>query len=64
MCRGCEACRDAQVVGLDCVFEPVRRQEYTLSIVIIWLGLDVAVALVMNWSFRGRSFVRPALALP
>jgi hypothetical protein len=33
--------------------------------VIIWLGLGVAVALLMNWSFRGgRSFVRSALALP
>jgi ABC-type sugar transport system permease subunit len=26
--------------------------------------LGVAVALPMNWSFRGRSFVRSALALP
>ena len=37
--------------------------EFTLSMVIIWLGLGVAVALLMNWSFRGRSFVRSALAL-
>jgi hypothetical protein len=26
--------------------------------VIIWLGLGVAVALLVNWRFRGRSFVR------
>jgi ABC-type sugar transport system permease subunit len=32
--------------------------------VIIWFGSGVAVALPMNWSFRGRSFVRSALALP
>jgi len=38
--------------------------EFTLSMVIIWLGLGVAVALLMNCSFRGRSFVRSALALP
>jgi multiple sugar transport system permease protein len=38
--------------------------EFTLSMVIIWLSLGVAVALLMNWSFRGRSVIRSVLALP
>ena len=38
--------------------------ECTLSMVIIWLGPGVAVALLMNWSFRGHSLARSALALP
>jgi ABC-type sugar transport system permease subunit len=32
--------------------------EFTPPMVTIWLGLGVAAALLMNWSFRGRSFVR------
>ncbi|MBV9793271.1 MAG: sugar ABC transporter permease [Actinobacteria bacterium] len=38
--------------------------EFTLSMVVIWLGLGLLVALLMNWNFKGRSFFRAALALP
>ena len=38
--------------------------EFTLSMVAIWLCFGLGVALLMNWTFPGRSVVRAALALP
>jgi multiple sugar transport system permease protein len=38
--------------------------EFTLSMVAIWLCFGLGMALLMNWTFRGRAVVRAALALP
>jgi multiple sugar transport system permease protein len=38
--------------------------EFTFAMVAVWLSLGLAVALLMNWSFAGRGFVRAILAIP
>jgi multiple sugar transport system permease protein len=38
--------------------------EFTFAMVAVWLVLGLAVALLMNWSFAGRGFVRAVLAMP
>jgi len=38
--------------------------EFTLSMVVVWLSLGLGVALVTNWSFKGRTLVRGLLAIP
>ena len=38
--------------------------KFTLSMVVVWLTLGLSVALLMNWSFKGRSLVRALLAIP
>jgi multiple sugar transport system permease protein len=38
--------------------------EFTFSMVLVWLVLGLGVGLLMNWSFKGRSFIRGLLALP
>jgi multiple sugar transport system permease protein len=38
--------------------------EFTFAMVVVWLALGLAVGLLMNWSFRGRGFVRSILAIP
>lgn len=38
--------------------------EFTFAMVAVWLVLGLAIALLMNWSFAGRGFVRAVLAIP
>jgi multiple sugar transport system permease protein len=38
--------------------------EFTFSMVVVWLTLGLAVALLTNWSFRGRTLARGLLAIP
>jgi multiple sugar transport system permease protein len=38
--------------------------EFTLSMVVLWLFLGLAVALMMNWSFKGRGIARALLCIP
>jgi multiple sugar transport system permease protein len=38
--------------------------EFTFAMIAVWLVLGLGVALLMNWSFRGRGFVRAILAIP
>jgi multiple sugar transport system permease protein len=38
--------------------------KFTLAMVVVWLLLGLFVALLMNWSFQGRDFVRALLAVP
>ncbi len=38
--------------------------EFTFSMVVVWLVLGLACALLMNWSFKGRGIVRAILAVP
>ena len=38
--------------------------EFTLTMVVVWLVLGLALALLMNWSFAGRGVVRAILAIP
>jgi multiple sugar transport system permease protein len=38
--------------------------EFTFAMTAVWLSLGLAVALLMNWSFAGRGFVRAILAIP
>jgi multiple sugar transport system permease protein len=38
--------------------------EFTVAIVLIWVLLGLAVALLMNWAFPGRAVARALLALP
>jgi multiple sugar transport system permease protein len=38
--------------------------EFTFAMVGVWLVLGLAIALLMNWSFAGRGFVRAMLAIP
>jgi multiple sugar transport system permease protein len=38
--------------------------KFTFSMVVVWLLLGLTVALLMNWSFKGRGFVRGILAIP
>jgi multiple sugar transport system permease protein len=38
--------------------------EFTLSMVVVWLTLGLAVALLTNWSFKGRTLARGLLAIP
>lgn len=38
--------------------------EFIFSMVIVWLVLGLAIALLMNWSFKGRGIVRAILAIP
>jgi multiple sugar transport system permease protein len=38
--------------------------EFTFAMVGVWLVLGLAIALLMNWSFAGRGFVRAILAIP
>ncbi|HUB41005.1 MAG TPA: sugar ABC transporter permease [Streptosporangiaceae bacterium] len=38
--------------------------EFTFAMIAVWLSLGLAVALLMNWSFAGRGFVRAILAIP
>lgn len=38
--------------------------EFTVSMVAIWLVFGLVMALLMNWTFHGRTVVRAALALP
>ncbi|MDB5057673.1 MAG: sugar transporter permease [Chloroflexi bacterium] len=38
--------------------------EFTLTMVVVWLVLGLAFALLMNWSFKGRGVVRAILAIP
>jgi multiple sugar transport system permease protein len=38
--------------------------KFTFSMVVVWLLLGLFVALLMNWSFKGRGLVRALLAVP
>jgi multiple sugar transport system permease protein len=38
--------------------------KFTFSMVVVWLLLGLVVALLMNWSFKGRGMVRALLAVP
>ena len=38
--------------------------EFVLAMICLWLSFGLGLALVMNWSFRGRGFVRGVLSLP
>ena len=38
--------------------------EFTFSMVVVWLTLGLAVALLTNWSFKGRTLARGLLAIP
>jgi multiple sugar transport system permease protein len=38
--------------------------EFTFAMVVVWLTIGLGVAMLMNWSFRGRGFVRAILAIP
>jgi multiple sugar transport system permease protein len=38
--------------------------EFTFAMAAVWISLGLAVALLMNWSFAGRGFVRAILAIP
>lgn len=38
--------------------------EFTFAMIAVWLLLGLGVALLMNWSFRGRGPVRAILAIP
>jgi multiple sugar transport system permease protein len=38
--------------------------EFTFSMVVVWLVFGLAIALLMNWSFKGRGIVRAILAIP
>lgn len=38
--------------------------QFTLTMVVVWLVLGLALALLMNWSFKGRGIVRAILAIP
>jgi multiple sugar transport system permease protein len=38
--------------------------EFTFAMTAVWLSLGLVVALLMNWSFAGRGFVRAILAIP
>lgn len=42
----------------------VTTFKFTFSMVVVWLLLGLAVALLMNWSFQGRGFARALLAVP
>jgi len=37
---------------------------FTFSMVVVWLVFGLAIALLMNWSFKGRGIVRAILAIP
>ena len=38
--------------------------KFTFSMVVVWLLLGLSVALLMNWSFKGRGLMRALLMLP
>lgn len=38
--------------------------QFTITMVVVWLVLGLALALLMNWSFKGRGLVRAILAIP
>ena len=38
--------------------------EFTFTMVVVWLVLGLSLALLMNWSFKGRGIVRAILAIP
>jgi multiple sugar transport system permease protein len=38
--------------------------KFTFSMVVVWLLLGLCVALLMNWSFKGRGLMRALLMLP
>jgi multiple sugar transport system permease protein len=38
--------------------------KFTFSMVVVWLVLGLSVALLMNWSFKGRGLMRALLMLP
>ncbi|HEX4212461.1 MAG TPA: sugar ABC transporter permease [Candidatus Dormibacteraeota bacterium] len=38
--------------------------EFALCMIVIWLMFGVLLALLMNWSFKGRGLVRALLAIP
>ena len=38
--------------------------KFTFSMVVVWLLLGLSVALLMNWSFKGRGLVRALLDAP
>ena len=38
--------------------------EFTFIMTAVWITLGLAVAMLMNWSFPGRGFVRAILAIP
>ncbi len=38
--------------------------KFTFSMVIVWLLLGLCIALLMNWSFKGRGLMRALLMLP
>ena len=38
--------------------------EFTFVMTAVWITLGLAVAMLMNWSFPGRGFVRAILAIP
>jgi multiple sugar transport system permease protein len=38
--------------------------EFTFAMTAVWITLGLAVAMLMNWSFPGRGFVRAILAIP
>jgi len=38
--------------------------EFTFSMVVVWLTLGLGVALLTNWSFKGRTLARGLLAIP
>lgn len=38
--------------------------EFTLSMVVVWIVLGLAVGLLMNWSFAGRGVARALLSIP
>jgi multiple sugar transport system permease protein len=38
--------------------------EFTFIMTAVWISLGLAVAMLMNWSFPGRGFVRAILAIP
>ena len=38
--------------------------EFTFVMTAVWISLGLAVAMLMNWSFPGRGFVRAILAIP
>jgi multiple sugar transport system permease protein len=38
--------------------------EFTFAMTAVWITLGLAVAMLMNWSFPGRGFVRAIMAIP
>lgn len=38
--------------------------KFTFSMVVVWLLLGLSIALLMNWSFKGRGLMRALLMLP